>query len=161
MVDAMKLRRTWGTRHGIKCEGPARTLGLLYFLLTTSSITKRTLTHLPSISFLEVVWFEGCGLVFHGGGGLTTSFAGDFATRAAKSFSFPIHTVQVAHILKPHHRPPKENLCQRHRRFRRSCRLPMRRRRRCLKAKRRHPRKSAAARPHLRGEMWGTRHPAQ
>src|ERR1035437_10019523 len=139
---------------------PGADAGPSLFLIDYFQYTKRTLTHLPSISFLEVVWFEGCGLGFHGGGGLTTSFAGDFATRAAKSFSFPIHTVQVAHILKPHHRPPKENLCQRHRRFRRSCRLPMRRRRRCLKAKRRHPRKSAAARPHLRGETWGTRPPA-
>ena len=54
MVDALKLRRTWGTRHGIKCEGPARTPGLseFYCLLLLSiayyfKYTGWSITHLP------------------------------------------------------------------------------------------------------------------
>jgi hypothetical protein len=52
MVDAMKLRRTWGTRHGIKCERPGAEAGPFCFLVSYYfQYTKRTVTHLLSISF--------------------------------------------------------------------------------------------------------------
>src|ERR1039458_2734274 len=76
MVDALKLRRTWGTRHGIKCEGPARTPGLSVFLCSIAYYFKYTgwrITHLPCWRKFDLVWMVDCGRVLHRFGGLTTN----------------------------------------------------------------------------------------
>jgi hypothetical protein len=52
----------------------ADTPGLSLFLTYYFQYTKWTITHLHAISFLEVVWFEGCGRVLHKWRGLTMFF---------------------------------------------------------------------------------------
>src|ERR1017187_3306391 len=65
MVDALKLRRTWGTRHGIKCEGPARTPGLSVFYCLLLKYIGWSITHLPCWRKFDLVWMVDCGRLLH------------------------------------------------------------------------------------------------